>query len=75
MEKGFSTDVKIGVLGGGQLGRMLQQKALGFGLDLAFLDPDENAPCKNISSRFFKIAFFRILWKFFFRIMLTEKEN
>lgn len=54
MEKGFSTDVKIGVLGGGQLGRMLQQKALGFGLDLAFLDPDENAPCKDISSRFFK---------------------
>lgn len=54
MEKGFSTDVKIGVLGGGQLGRMLQQKALDFGLDLAFIDPDGNAPCKEISSRFFK---------------------
>lgn len=54
MDKGFTTDVKIGVLGGGQLGRMLQQKALSFGLDLAFIDPDENAPCKEISSRFFK---------------------
>lgn len=54
MEKGFSTDVKIGVLGGGQLGRMLQQKALDFGLDLAFIDPDGNAPCKEVSSRFFK---------------------
>ena len=54
MDKGFSTDVKIGVLGGGQLGRMLQQKALSFGLDLAFIDPDGNAPCKEISSRFFK---------------------
>ena len=54
MEKGFSTNIKIGVLGGGQLGRMLQQKALDFGLDLAFIDPDTNAPCKEISSRFFK---------------------
>lgn len=54
MDKGFSTNVKIGVLGGGQLGRMLQQKALDFGLDLAFIDPDNNAPCKEISSRFFK---------------------
>ena len=54
MEKGFSTNIKIGVLGGGQLGRMLQQKALDFGLDLAFIDPDINAPCKEISSRFFK---------------------
>jgi 5-(carboxyamino)imidazole ribonucleotide synthase len=33
---------------------MLQQKALDFGLDLAFIDPDSNAPCKEISSRFFK---------------------
>ena len=54
MEKGFSPNIKIGVLGGGQLGRMLQQKALDFGLDLAFIDPDGSAPCKEISSRFFK---------------------
>ena len=54
MNKGFTTNVKIGVLGGGQLGRMLQQKALCLGLDLAFIDPDENAPCKEVSGRFFK---------------------
>lgn len=54
MEKGFTTNINIGVLGGGQLGRMLQQKALDFGLDLAFIDPDSNAPCKHISARFFK---------------------
>jgi 5-(carboxyamino)imidazole ribonucleotide synthase len=54
MNKGFRTDKKIGVLGGGQLGRMLQQKALSLGLDLAFIDPDKNAPCKDVSSRFFK---------------------
>lgn len=54
MNKGFRTDIKIGVLGGGQLGRMLQQKALSLGLDLAFIDPDGNAPCKDVSSRFFK---------------------
>ena len=54
MNKGFTTNIKIGVLGGGQLGRMLQQKALCLGLDIAFIDPDENAPCKEISARFFK---------------------
>lgn len=54
MEKGFTTNINIGVLGGGQLGRMLQQKALDFGLDLAFIDPDGNAPCKHVSARFFK---------------------
>ncbi|CCG81472.1 Phosphoribosylaminoimidazole carboxylase [Taphrina deformans PYCC 5710] len=39
---------KIGVLGGGQLGRMLQQPAARLGIDLLFLDPDENSPAKQI---------------------------
>lgn len=36
---------KIGVLGGGQLGRMLQEAALPYGVDLHFLDNDIKAPC------------------------------
>lgn len=43
---------KIGILGGGQLGKMLLQKAMDFSLDVYVLDPDKNAPCKNITSNF-----------------------
>ncbi len=43
---------KIGILGGGQLGKMLLQKAIDFSLDVSVLDPDKNAPCKNITSNF-----------------------
>jgi 5-(carboxyamino)imidazole ribonucleotide synthase len=41
---------KIGVLGGGQLGRMLIQNAINFNLNIFVLDPDANAPCKGISN-------------------------
>jgi len=41
---------KIGILGGGQLGRMLIQKSLDWNLDISVLDPDANAPCKGISN-------------------------
>ncbi|UII28164.1 5-(carboxyamino)imidazole ribonucleotide synthase [Fulvivirga maritima] len=43
---------KLGILGGGQLGRMLIQSALDFNIDIHILDPDENAPCKNVASTF-----------------------
>ena len=43
---------KLGILGGGQLGRMLIQSALDFNIDIHILDPDENAPCKNIGTTF-----------------------
>ncbi len=43
---------KLGVLGGGQLGRMLVQSALDFNIDIKILDPDAHAPCKNIVSEF-----------------------
>ncbi|BDD00343.1 5-(carboxyamino)imidazole ribonucleotide synthase [Persicobacter psychrovividus] len=44
--------VKLGILGGGQLGRMLIQSSLDFNLDIAILDPDPQAPCARISSNF-----------------------
>jgi 5-(carboxyamino)imidazole ribonucleotide synthase len=45
-------DLKIGVLGGGQLGRMMIQSALDFNLDIHVLDPDPEAPCKDIAAEF-----------------------
>ncbi|HEY9116278.1 MAG TPA: 5-(carboxyamino)imidazole ribonucleotide synthase [Roseivirga sp.] len=48
----FDSNVRIGVLGGGQLGRMMIQSAIDFNLDVHVLDPDPNAPCKNISASF-----------------------
>lgn len=48
----FDSNVKIGVLGGGQLGRMMIQSAIDFNLDIHVLDPDANAPCKDISTSF-----------------------
>lgn len=44
--------MKIGLLGGGQLGRMLMQEALNWNLDIAILDPDAEAPCKNLTANF-----------------------
>lgn len=43
---------KIGILGGGQLGRMLWQAAVDWNLDISFLDPDENAPCSELTTKF-----------------------
>jgi 5-(carboxyamino)imidazole ribonucleotide synthase len=42
----------LGVLGGGQLGRMLIQDAISINLRVSVLDPDENAPCKEIAHEF-----------------------
>ncbi len=42
----------IGILGGGQLGRMLIQSAIDFNLEISILDPDPAAPCSLIAHRF-----------------------
>jgi 5-(carboxyamino)imidazole ribonucleotide synthase len=46
--------IKIGVLGGGQLGRMIIQSAINYNLYICCLDPDANAPCKAIANEFTK---------------------
>jgi 5-(carboxyamino)imidazole ribonucleotide synthase len=43
---------KFGVLGGGQLGRMLIQEALNYDVHVHCLDQDPQAPCRNIASTF-----------------------
>ena len=46
------TDLKIGVLGGGQLGRMMLQSSTDFNLDIHMIDPDPNAPCSKMANSF-----------------------
>jgi 5-(carboxyamino)imidazole ribonucleotide synthase len=46
------TELKIGILGGGQLGRMLLQSAIDFNLQVHMIDPDPNAPCSGLASSF-----------------------
>lgn len=46
------TDRKIGVLGGGQLGRMMVQSAINYNLDISIMDPDPNAPCAHLVEHF-----------------------
>lgn len=43
---------KLGILGGGQLGRMFIQEAISYNVDVHILDGDANAPCKNIATTF-----------------------
>ncbi len=40
---------KIGILGGGQLGRMLIQSGIDFNIRFAVLDPDPHAPCSSLA--------------------------
>ncbi|MDF2156224.1 5-(carboxyamino)imidazole ribonucleotide synthase [Algoriphagus sp. CAU 1675] len=47
-----STSRILGVLGGGQLGRMLIQSAINYNQDIHILDPDPNAPCKDLAQKF-----------------------
>jgi len=46
------SELKIGVLGGGQLGRMMIQSAINYNLDISMLDPDPNAPCAHLVENF-----------------------
>ena len=43
---------KLGILGGGQLGRMTLQAAIPFGLQTTVLDPDRQAPCSGLTPQF-----------------------
>ena len=43
---------KLGILGGGQLGRMLIQEAVNFNIHISLLDPSVNAPCADLANNF-----------------------
>lgn len=48
----YGRELQIGVLGGGQLGRMLIQAANSLDIQLHMLDPDPVAPCASIAYSF-----------------------
>jgi 5-(carboxyamino)imidazole ribonucleotide synthase len=50
--KAFYRDFTLGILGGGQLGRMLIQSCTNFDLSTAVLDPAATAPCSELAGRF-----------------------
>ena len=45
----YGSQFKLGVLGGGQLGRMLIQETVNYDVQVHCLDPDADAPCKDIA--------------------------
>jgi 5-(carboxyamino)imidazole ribonucleotide synthase len=48
----FSSNFTLGVLGGGQLGKMLLAETHKFDINTAILDSSKNAPCAEICNRF-----------------------
>ncbi|MCM4157492.1 5-(carboxyamino)imidazole ribonucleotide synthase [Gramella sp. AN32] len=49
----FSSDFKLGILGGGQLGKMMLYETRKYDIQTLVLDPSEEAPCK-ISCNYFE---------------------
>lgn len=52
MKNYFSSDFTLGILGGGQLGRMLLSETQKFDIRTAVLDASQEAPCRDICSTF-----------------------
>ena len=52
MKNYFSSDFKLGVLGGGQLGRMLLAESQKIDIHTSILDNNKNAPCAEICNTF-----------------------
>lgn len=52
MKNYFSSDFKLGVLGGGQLGKMLLSETHKFDIYTLVLDQSPNAPCASICNEF-----------------------
>lgn len=49
----FSSNFKLGILGGGQLGKMLLAETRKFDIQTFVLDPSEESPCKIACNQFF----------------------
>jgi 5-(carboxyamino)imidazole ribonucleotide synthase len=52
MKQWNGNNFRLGMLGGGQLGRMFIQEALNYDVHVHCMDPDPGAPCKTIASSF-----------------------
>ena len=52
MKTYFSSNFKLGILGGGQLGRMLLRETNKFDIQTYVIDPSKDAPCKAYANHF-----------------------
>jgi 5-(carboxyamino)imidazole ribonucleotide synthase len=52
MNQQVDLTTKLGILGGGQLGRMLIQEAVNFNIHISVLDPAVSAPCADLANNF-----------------------
>ena len=51
-KKFFSSNFKLGILGGGQLGKMLLQDCTRYDIYTKVMDPNKEAPCQRICNEF-----------------------
>jgi 5-(carboxyamino)imidazole ribonucleotide synthase len=53
MSTAFASEhFRLGILGGGQLGRMLIQECINLNVSTHVMDPDSHAPCRHLCDRF-----------------------
>ena len=52
MKKWYGENFKLGILGGGQLGRMFIQEAINYNVHVAILEGSKKVPCGDIASEF-----------------------
>jgi 5-(carboxyamino)imidazole ribonucleotide synthase len=52
MKNFHGKEFKLGILGGGQLGRMLIQEAINYNVQVHIIDPAADAPCSQIAHSF-----------------------
>ena len=75
----FSSDFKLGILGGGQLGKMLLAETRKFDIQTLVLEPSEEAPARFGCNAFFKgsLMDFETVYKFgkMVNLLTIEIEN
>jgi 5-(carboxyamino)imidazole ribonucleotide synthase len=65
MAQAFYQNFKIGVIGGGQLGRMLIQSGIDLNINFSVLDPDPQAPCHQLAPfTCGKLTDYKTVWDF-----------
>lgn len=75
----FSSDFKLGILGGGQLGKMLLAETRKFDIQTYVLDPSSEAPCQFGATKFFRgnLMDFETVYQFgkLVNLLTIEIEN
>ncbi len=65
MAQAFYQNFKIGIIGGGQLGRMLIQSGIDLNINFSVLDPDPQAPCHQLAPfTCGKLTDYQTVWDF-----------